>query len=104
MDEEVRRWAVVDRGRIQSEGAHLALSNEQLRCLLTVGWEVKMRRVAGRVVAQIPLSIGPALSPPRPQEHDRAWRDPAVPLLERAHVVDGQAVVGVGLGLLRNVE
>ena len=75
VDDEVLRGAVVDRGRVHAEGADLALAHEVLGGFLSVRGEVQLRRVAGRVVAEVGLLVRPAGAPAGLEEHDRAGRE-----------------------------
>src|SRR5512142_2052164 len=63
-----------------------------------------MLRGSRRIVAQVPLSVGPALRPARSQENDRAGRDWAMTLLPFPHVGGAQPVIGIGLGLSGDID
>ena len=66
--------------------------------------EVQARGIARSVVAQVALPVRPARAPPRPQEHDRAFRNAAVPRLPGRELGDGEAVIGIGRRRRRHVD
>src|SRR5688572_8348065 len=67
-------------------------------------WKMELRGVARSVIAEIGFAVGPAATPPGPQKHDRACGNATVALLEVAHVLHGETIVGVAIGLRRDVD
>src|SRR5215470_11938214 len=85
--DEVLRRSMVDGRGVEPQRADVALADEVLGGFLSVAGEVQLRGIARRVITQVLLAVGPALSPPGPEQHDRALRDGSVSLLPAAHVV-----------------
>ena len=104
VDREILRRSMVDRGRVDSEGADASLFHEQFRGLPSVRREVELRGVVRRVVPEVLESIRPAGRPTGSEKDDRALRNRPVRGLPGLHVRGREAVVAVVLRFRGNVD
>ena len=95
---------MIDRRGVDAEDGHLAVVHQEMGGVAAVGGEVQIAGVARRVVAEVGQAIGPPATPAGTQEHDGALGHPIVDALPLGDVALGELVVGVGLGLLADVD
>src|SRR5881227_4018039 len=63
-----------------------------------------MRGVAGPVISQIGFAVRPILAPSRAQQHDGARFDPPMTALKLKHIRAREAMIPIGLGLVRHID
>ncbi len=104
MRHEIGRWAVVDRRRVDAQQRDAPLLHQQPHRLGAISGKSQLRRVSGRVVAQVALPVAPETAPAGAHQHDRARRDPAVRRLECLDVGARHPIGRVAPGLRGDVD
>src|SRR5439155_663525 len=99
------RLPVVDARRVDADGADLA-SHEPAGRIGMDAREVELRhrRHACFRGAEVARPVGPATPPPRAEQHDRSFRNPAVRLLPPFQIAGRDAVVALCLSLPAHVD